>query len=395
MKVLQINSVCGIRSTGRICTDLADVLFAIGQDSLILYGRESAPSQFASFSKKITTDSEVKLHGACARLFDKAGFLSKRATDRFIKEIERYNPDIIHLHNLHGYYLNVETFFEYLKTKDIPVVWTLHDCWAFTGHCSHFSYVDCDGWKNGCGNCPQIKEYPKSFSDNSAANFERKRKCFTGVKNMTLITPSNWLADVVRQSFLGEYPVVVIPNGIDLDSFKPTDIHIREKYGIGDGKIILGVASAWSERKGLYDFVRLSELVSDDYKIVLVGLKDVRGIPEKIITIPHIDGKDELSALYSSAYVFYNPSREETMGLTTVEAMACGAPVAVYDVTAVAETVDKNCGIVIDNCSVEGFVLNLNKFAELDRTQCISRAQNYEKNKMFNKYIEIYEELIK
>ena len=212
---------------------------------------------------------------------------------------------------------------------------------------------------------------------------------------MTLITPSNWLADVVRQSFLGDYPVVVIPNGIDLDSFKPTDLQIREKYGIGDGKIILGVASAWSERKGLYDFVRLSELVSDDYKIVLVGLKDVRGIPEKIITIPHIDGKEELAALYSSAYVFYNPSREETMGLTTVEAMACGAPVAVYDVTAVAETVDKNCGIVIDNCSVEEFVSNLDKFAELDRTQCISRAQNYEKSKMFNKYIEIYEELIK
>ena len=395
MKVLQINSVCGIRSTGRICTDLADVLFAIGQESLILYGRESAPSRFSSFSKKITTDSEVKLHGVCARLFDKAGFVSKRATERFIKEIERYNPDIIHLHNLHGYYLNVETLFEYLKTQDRPVVWTLHDCWAFTGHCSHFSYVGCDGWKNGCGNCPQIKEYPKSFSDNSAANFERKRKCFNGVKNMTLITPSNWLADVVRQSFLGDYPVVVIPNGIDLDSFKPTDLQIREKYGIGDGKIILGVASAWSERKGLYDFVHLSELVSDDYKIVLVGLKDARGIPEKIITIPHIDGKEELAALYSSAYVFYNPSREETMGLTTVEAMACGAPVAVYDVTAVAETVDKNCGIVIDNCSVEEFVSNLDKFAELDRTQCISRAQNYEKNKMFNKYIEIYEELIK
>ena len=395
MKVLQINSVCGIRSTGRICTDLADVLFAIGQESLILYGRESAPSRFSSFSKKITTDSEVKLHGVCARLFDKAGFVSKRATERFIKEIERYNPDIIHLHNLHGYYLNVETLFEYLKTQDRPVVWTLHDCWAFTGHCSHFSYVGCDGWKKGCGNCPQIKEYPKSFSDNSAANFERKRKCFNGVKNMTLITPSNWLAYVVRQSFLGDYPVVVIPNGIDLDSFKPTDLQIREKYGIGDGKIILGVASAWSERKGLYDFVRLSELVSDDYKIVLVGLKDVRGIPGKIITIPHIDGKEELAALYSSAYVFYNPSREETMGLTTVEAMACGAPVAVYDVTAVAETVDKNCGIVIDNCSVEEFVSNLDKFAELDRTQCISRAQNYEKNKMFNKYIEIYEELIK
>ena len=381
MKVLQINSVCGIRSTGRICTDLADVLFAIGQESLILYGRESAPSRFSSFSKKITTDSEVKLHGVCARIFDKAGFVSKRATERFIKEIERYNPDIIHLHNLHGYYLNVETLFEYLKTQDRPVVWTLHDCWAFTGHCSHFSYVGCNGWKNGCGNCPQINEYPKSFSDNSAANFERKRKCFNGVKNMTLITPSNWLADVVRQSFLGDYPVVVIPNGIDLDSFKPTDLQIREKYGIGDGKIILGVASAWSERKGLYDFVRLSELVSDDYKIVLVGLKDVRGIPEKIITIPHIDGIEELAALYSSAYVFYNPSREETMGLTTVEAMACGAPVAVYDMTAVAETVDKNCGIVIDNCSVQEFVSHLDKFAEFDRAQCISRAQNYKKTR--------------
>jgi len=343
MKVLQINSVCGIRSTGKICKDLAAVLKAQGHDSLVLYGRENAPEKFASISKKITTDTEVKLHALSARLFDKAGFASNGATKRFIKEIERYNPDIIHLHNLHGYYINAEMLFDYLKSQSRPVVWTLHDCWAFTGHCSHFSYARCDRWKSGCHDCPQKLQYPKSFFDNSRVNYERKKKCFSGVKNLTVVTPSSWLADLVRESFLSEYPVSVIPNGIDLASFKPTHTDVRKKYGIGDGKIILGVASVWSERKGLSDFIKLSELISDEYKIVLVGVNDSlkKELPKNIIAISATDSREELAAIYTEAYVFYNPTYEDNYPTVNLEAQACGTPVITYRTGGSMESVPK------------------------------------------------------
>ena len=394
MKVLQINSVCGIRSTGKICTDLAAVLKEQGHDSLVLYGRENAPMNFASISKKITTDTEVKLHALSARISDNAGFASNLATERFISEIEKYNPDIIHLHNLHGYYINVEMLFDYLKLQSRPVVWTLHDCWSFTGHCSHFSYVGCDRWKSACHSCPQKSQYPKSLVDNSRANYERKKSCFLGVKNLTIVTPSKWLADRVRESFLSEYPVSVIPNGIDLEAFKPTYADIRKKYGIGDGKIILGVASAWSERKGLSDFIKLSELLGDEYKIVLVGIKDSTALPKKIITIPRTDSREELAAIYTAAYAFYNPSREETMGLTTAEAMACGAPVIAYNLTAISEVVGDG-GLIAPIASAEAVLPLLDKIGDIRRDKCVAKATEYDKNIQFKKYLKIYEELMK
>ena len=394
MKVLQINSVCGIRSTGKICTDLADVLKEQGHDSLVLYGRENAPLEFDSISKKITTDTEVKLHALSARLFDNAGFASNMATERFISEIEKYNPDIIHLHNLHGYYINVEMLFEYLKSQSRPVVWTLHDCWAFTGHCAHYSFVGCDRWKYGCYGCPQSSQYPKSIVDCSKRNYEKKRTAFSGVKKMMLITPSEWLRQQLSESFLAEYSVSVIPNGIDLAAFKPTHADIRKKYGIGEGKIILGVASAWSERKGLSDFVRLTELLVDEYKIVLVGIKDSTALPKKIITIPRTDSREELAAIYTAAYAFYNPSREETMGLTTAEAMACGAPVIAYNLTAISEVVGDG-GLIAPIASAEAVLPLLDKIGDIRRDKCVAKATEYDKNIQFKKYLKIYEELMK
>lgn len=394
MKVLQINSVCGIRSTGKICTDLADVLKEQGHDSLVLYGRENAPLKFDSISKKITTDTEVKLHALSARLFDNAGFASNMATERFISEIEKYNPDIIHLHNLHGYYINVEMLFEYLKSQSRPVVWTLHDCWAFTGHCAHYSFVGCDRWKYGCYGCPQSSQYPKSIVDCSKRNYEKKRTAFSGVKKMMLITPSEWLRRQLSESFLAEYSVSVIPNGIDLAAFKPTHADIRKKYGIGDEKIILGVASAWSERKGLSDFVRLTELLGDEYKIVLVGIKDSTALPKKIITIPRTDSREELAAIYTAAYAFYNPSREETMGLTTAEAMACGTPVIAYNLTAIPEVVGDG-GLIAPIASAEAVLPLLDKIGDIRRDKCVAKATEYDKNIQFKKYLKIYEELMK
>lgn len=395
MKILQINSVAGIKSTGKICTDLASVLKSLGHESLVLYGRGQAPQEFADITCKIATDTEVKLHALSARLFDNAGFASTKATKRLIKKIEEYNPDIIHLHNLHGYYINVGMLFDYLKECSRPVVWTLHDCWALTGHCAHYSFVGCDKWKTACHDCPQKSEYPRSLTDRSRANYERKQRSFTGVKNMRLITPSDWLRDQVAESFLSEYEVSVIPSGIDLSAFKPTHLDVRKKYGIGEGKIILGVASAWSERKGLSDFARLSQLVGDEYEIVLVGIKDRADLPERIVTIPATDSRDELAALYTAAHVFFNPSREETMGLTTVEAMACGTPVIVYNLTAVAESVGEGCGVVLAEPDVSLVPSALRALDGAEPEHCILHAQEYGKERVFRKYIEIYEELMK
>ncbi|MBQ9778388.1 MAG: glycosyltransferase, partial [Clostridia bacterium] len=265
MKVLQINSVCGIRSTGRICTDIADVLKQEGHECKIAYGREFVPEKYQDIAVRIGSDLDVKLHGLRTRLFDSAGLGSKRATQKFIKWVEEYDPDVIHLHNIHGYYINIEVLFEYLARANKPVVWTLHDCWSFTGHCVHFERIGCEKWREGgCHHCPSKKRYPSSsWRDASQRNFKLKKELFTAVKDLTLVTPSVWLGNLVKQSFLGEKEVRVIPNGIDLSVFKPTESDFRQRHRLEDKKIILGVATAWGKAKGLDDFVTLSERLDE------------------------------------------------------------------------------------------------------------------------------------
>lgn len=352
MNVLFINSVCGIRSTGRIVTELASEYIANGHTCRIAYGREAVPKEFRSIAVRIGTDIDVKLNALRARLFDNEGFNAKRATKKFIKWANKYNPDVLWLHNLHGYYLNIELLFDWIKSRpDMEVKWTLHDCWAFTGHCSYFSYVGCNRWQDSCGECCQTKKYPQSFyRDASHNNFCRKKEIFCGVRNMTLICPSQWLCDLVKKSFLGEYQVEVRQNSIDTNIFKPTPNDFREKMGLSDKKIILGAATVWDDRKGLSDFIKLSEILNDNYKIVLVGVDEAKAkeIPQSIICIPRTNSAKKLAKIYSAADVFVNPSREETFGLTTVEAMACGTPAIVYKDTACEEIARIYGGVVVD-----------------------------------------------
>ena len=231
MKVLMINVVCGIRSTGRICTDLATALETQGHEVKIAYGRENVPEQFRKYAVRIGSDLDVKLHGVKARLLDGAGFGSKKVTKQFIEWIKEYDPDVIHLHNIHGYYINVEVLFKYLKTCGKKIIWTLHDCWSFTGHCVYFDYVGCDKWKTGCSDCPQKKEYPARVGpDMSKSNYSVKKNLFTGILNMTLVTPSQWLANLIHDSYMKEYPVKVIYNGVDTEIFKPSVSSVKEKY---------------------------------------------------------------------------------------------------------------------------------------------------------------------
>lgn len=393
MKVLQINAVCGTGSTGRIATDIEAILQEKGHESFIAYGRGTPQNADAPIRIGSTKDNYT--HVAKTRLFDQHGFGSAKATEEFIKKVKEIDPDVIHLHNIHGYYVNIEILFRYLKEAKKKVIWTLHDCWAFTGHCTHFDYVGCEKWIDGCHHCPQTKNYPASaVRDNSKNNYLQKKEIFTGVADLTIVTPSDWLADEVRKSFLKEYPVRVINNGIDLKVFKPTASDVRGRYHLQEKRIVLGAANMWDTRKGLNDFIQLSKQLPDDYTVVLVGVskKQMNTLPDNIVGISRTNNIEELAEIYTAADIYVNLSVEETMGLTTVEALACGTPCIVYDATAVPESVDASCGLVIEKGNIEELMKEITgeKIKQIASDHCMNRAQLYEKRRKFSQYLELY-----
>lgn len=406
-RVLLVNTVAGTGSVGRLVTGLYDTLTDNGYECLIAYGRGEAPGNRNSY--RIGNDFSVYVHGGLSRLNDKHGFYSKRETKEFIEVIEEFDPDIIHLHNVHGYYLNIEVLFEYLKRSGRRVIWTLHDCWTFTGHCSHFEYIGCMKWQTGCFKCEQLNEYPKSIAaDNSSFNYNRKKELFTGLDNLTLVTPSEWLKERVSQSFMKEYHTVVVPTGIDLDQFSPLydDIsdnnivfQLKNSLNIRDKIVLLGVANPWRERKGLLQFENLAKSISDRYAIVLLGLNDeqLNNLPESIIGLARTDSTQELAAMYSMADVYVNLTLEDTFPTTNIEALACGTPVVTFKAGGSAESIDETCGIAVERNSIQGVI------AALDRIQsqkgicytpemCMRRARYYDRNYRFLEYIqEVYE----
>lgn len=343
MKYLFVNSVCGIRSTGRICTDLAYQLENQGHEVKIAYGRvEDVPEKFQKYAVRIGNNVDLKFHALRTRILDEHGFGSKKATKEFLKWADTYDPEVLWLHNIHGYYINIELLFDWIKSRpQMKVKWTLHDCWAFTGHCSYFTMAGCEKWKNMCEKCSQKRKYPTSILiDNSRNNFMRKKQAFTGVKDLTLITPSKWLADLTRQSFLKGYPVEVHYNTIDTSIFKPTPSDFRERYGLQDKIIVLGVANVWEDRKGLFDFYKLAEMLDDKYAIVLVGLseKQIKDLPKNIKGIQRTNSPQELAAIYTAADVFVNPTYEDNYPTVNLEAQACGTPIITYDTGGCKET---------------------------------------------------------
>lgn len=396
MKVLLINTVCGVGSTGRICTDIAECLTNAGHECKIAYGRDPVPEQYKKYAVRIGNDLDVKVHGFITRIFDRHGLGSYKATKKFIQWVREYDPDVIHLHNIHGYYINIKVLFDYLKDCGKKIVWTLHDCWAITGHCTHFENIGCEKWKyQNCVCCRQKKEYPKSILfSNSRNNYKIKKEMFTSVMDMTIVTPSQWLSKIIERSFLSCYPIEVIPNGVDFSIFKPTVSDFRRKYHLEEKKILLGVANVWTEQKGLKDFVELCKKIDDRYKIVLVGINDNQKkiLPKQILTIEKTTNMMELASIYTCADVFINPSYQETMGMTTVEAMACGTPVIVYNLTALPELVDLTSGIVVEP-HVNEIINSLDDAVKLKKNNemCIKRAQLYKKEEQYRIYLELYE----
>lgn len=401
-KLLQINSVINSGSTGRIAEQIGKLAISNSWESHIAFARNDQHS--CSHKIHIGNKWDVLYHGFQSRIFDNHGFASKKATTEFIKKIKKIDPSIIHLHNIHGYYLNIEILFSFLSEMNIPVVWTLHDCWAMTGHCAYFDYVQCDKWKIHCQNCPQKRSYPSSFfKDNSYNNFENKKRIFNSIDNLTIISVSEWLKKKIEQSFLNRYPTEIIHNGVDTNIFKPSikkDI-IRQKYNIADKFVILGVANVWDKRKGFEDFIEYSKFLKKDEVIILVGLnKDqLKILPENIIGIERTENINELVDLYSVANVVFNISREETFGMTTVEGFACGVPSVVYNCTASPELISENTGFVVEAGDMGGLAKAVSiikaKGAESYIFPCRKQAVNqYEQKKQFSKYIDLYEKLL-
>lgn len=394
MKILQINSF-GNMSTGRIAVDLYRTILENDDEGIIAYARNSIAEDVSSI--KIGNKISVYKDGILTRLTDRAGFYSKKETLHLINNIKKYCPDIIQLHNIHGYYINVPYLFAFLKEYEKPVVWTLHDCWAFTGHCCYYSMVGCEKWKSQCTECMQTHAYPASlFLDKSYENYTFKKETFTTMKNLYLVAVSQWLKNQVKESFLASIPCSVIYNGIDTNIFRPTSSFFRRNYDIEDLFIILGVASTWDARKGLEDFIELSKMLDETCKIVLVGIDTKRKklLPDNIIAIERTNNLKELAEIYSAVDVFFNASVEETFGLPTVEAISCGTPAIVYNSTALPEVLDDNTGIIVEKG-------NLNKVVNAIEDIRSGRfkfnnitADRFEKRKCFMNYLELYKKIV-
>ena len=397
-KLVQVNTVCNT-STGKIMECIQEEAIQRGYDTYSFVGRRKPFSHIPC--EKIGNAASFWIHVAITTLFDKQGYGSYFHTRRIIRRIKQENPDIIHLHNLHGYYLHIPLFFRYLNNEfKGKVFWTFHDCWPFTGHCPHFSYVKCERFKEECHHCPRKREYPISwFWDGSKGNYSIKKKLFLGIQDLSVIVPSRWMEGWVKESFFKEKPVFVVPNGIDLTAFQyHLDESVYRKYDIlADKKILLGVASVWDERKGLDDFIELAKVIDHNvYQIVLVGLSplQIKRLPHNMVGIVRTENRQELASLYSRADIFVNPSKEESFSLVTVEAMACGTPVIVLDTSAVKELVDSECGIVLKDNRTETYLEAIKAVEKKNfkRTAVRMCAEKYDQRNMAKQIVALYDE---
>ena len=407
-KLLQINPV--IRestSTGRIMREIGDLAISSGWDSYIVFSRarDGRGKGLRSRPVPVGCKLDLLLHFLATRLFDAHGLASKFATKRFIHEIRRIDPDVIQIHNIHGYFLNYNILFRYLKESLKPVVWTVHDCWLFTGHCYHYAAAGCSKWKTGCGQCPQKKSFPKSILfDRSRKNYEDKKNAFTSLGDrLTIVTVSDWMRLQMQESFLKGSRFKVINNGIDLDVFKPSTM-VESPIGIqADGKkIILGVTSIWLKEKGLDDFIRLAAKLDDDKVVVLIGKmthEQKESLPDSVITLERTDNTSILAAMYSSALALVNPTWQDNYPTVNMEAAACGTPVITYRTGGSPESVeDGRTGFVVNQGDTDGIIAAIRKIESTDREEWRERCRTFAV-KRFNKkdrykdYIDLYESL--
>lgn len=396
MVIVQINQTYKIGSTGKIMYDLNQVIQTSGHESYMVagYSNDTSPQNLYCANKKAAF-FPIRKDQVIFRISGVNGYRYKKRTQKIIEWIDRKHPDIIHLHNIHGDWIHLQTLFDYIKRKHIPVVWTLHDCWAFTGRCSHFELCGCEKWKYECNKCTNKKVYPITYLfDWSRKMFLDKKQWFIKPKNMAIVTPSKWLAEYVRLSFLGKYPVKTIHNGIDTLLFKPLNTQSKYYSNVGKKKIILGVASSWSPTKGFNDFLKLDKLIDHTkYIIVLVGLnaKQMKSIPPTIIGISRTNNQQELAELYSGADVFVNPTYQDNYPTTNLEAQCCGTPCITYNTGGSPESIfDANN--VIEKGNIRSLKERIIKVCTESEKPCIENSSlwHFSKTVCFDKYIELY-----
>lgn len=399
--LLQINTVINSGSTGRIAEGIGNLAIKNDWQSIIAYGRNVLDS--SSKSIKIGNDWDIRWHGLITRLGDRHGLGSKKATEIFINQVVEIKPDIIHLHNIHGYFINIEVLFKFLEKAGVPVVWTLHDCWPITGHCAYFDFVECNKWKSYCSNCPQITSYPSSyFLDRSKKNFHLKKDLFTSVPDLVLVPVSYWLGNILKDSFFKQTKIKVIHNGINLEEFQPRCKNsIVEKWKLSNKTVILGVASIWSPRKGLQDFIHLSSMLDERFQLVLVGLSSsqLSSLPNNIIGIERTENISQLCELYTMSDIFLNLTYEDNFPTTNLEAMACGTPVITYRTGGSPESINKNTGIVVEKGDLDGILSAIFDISNNGRSfysnSCIDHVKkSFNKDERFSEYIQLYKTLL-
>ena len=390
MRVVQINATSNRGGTGRVCSGISELLTEEGIENYIFYVSGNSFPNGINYASEL----ELKLEALKSRIFGNYGFNSRLITKRQIKKIDEIKPDVVHLHNLHGHNVNLKMLFDYFKKNpQIKLFWTFHDCWSFTGYCPYFEMSKCDKWKTECNNCPQSKRY-SWFFDKSKRLFNEKRELFSSL-NLTIVTPSKWLQGLVKQSFLKDYEVKVINNGIDIDKFKPTESDFRKKYNLENKKIVLGVADGWAKRKGIDIFIELSKILPEDYQIVLVGMKSNSDIvlPDNIISIGRTEDTGELAKIYTAADAFVNPTSDDTYPTVNMEAVACGTPVVTSRIGGSPETIDEKTGIVVDINDIDGFknaIIYACESSHFSQEDFYEKAILFDKKEKFKEYIELY-----
>ncbi|MBE6411874.1 MAG: glycosyltransferase [Opitutales bacterium] len=401
MKILQINSVGNSGSTGRIAEQIGLEIIKNGGESYIACARNISTSQ--SNLIKIGTKLHVYLNVLWFRIFGTDGPFSILPTKKLIKQIKEINPDIIHLHNTHGYYLNNSILLKFLAEYNKPVVWTIHSCWIFTGHCTHFDFVRCDKWKTSCSNCPQLRYYPKTyFFDRSTEIHKSKRSAILKIKNLTFTPVSDWLAGLIKESAYSNYKTIAVRNGLALDMFKPTAPNIILKYNIPAKKIVLFVASPWTQRKGFHYIPNIQKKLGDDFVCVVVGVNSKQKEFLKkynIIAIERTENVRELCELYTIASVFANPTLEEALSMVNLEALACGTPVVTFNSGGTKETItNTEIGSVIEH-NEDIMCQEIIRFSNIDKKLISKKCrqsveENFDKNHVWQKYINIYKNIL-
>lgn len=406
--LLQINPVMRIStSTGRIMQEIGELAMRHGWRSCIAYakGRDGGNPSCLSQLIPVGNAWSTCWHGIQTRMLDRHGLASTGATKQFIRQIEQIRPDVVHIHNIHGYFLNYRVLFDYLSRSGIPVVWTVHDCWLYTGHCYYYSYAACDRWQTECHDCPQRREFPTSLlADRSRKNFRDKRAAFTSMprNRLTVVPVSEWIGAEMQRSFLAGYDFRMIHNGIDTEVFRMRETReVRERYGLGEKHILLGVASIWSREKGLDDFLHMARMLNDDELIVLVGIKpaEKRRLPRNIVGIPRTEHIRQLAELYSTADVFINPTWQDNYPTVNMEAIACGTPVVTYRTGGSVEAVTEDTGRIVEQGDCRGLLEAARNMRqqrrELVRTHCRAYAlKHFNKEDRYAEYLDLYDELM-